>query len=108
MGYNKYINILTVQDFENSVFYSDDELRKVDREFTFLYLYSMGLRHVKILAHDKQLSFYFVRTDTEPLYSNLLSGKVLPIPDFHMLTQGIEVWRNALVTMKTMRSEQRD
>jgi len=108
MAYSKQPNVIIIQNFDPGVFFEENDMRKVDREFTFYYLFCMGLRQVKIVAEDGKLFFYFVRAEVEPLFSILLSGKPVPIPDFHELTKGIETWRNALVTLKTLRQEQRE
>lgn len=85
---------------ERASSFTDDKLRKLDKEDLVLACISFGAKHVKIVGYDRQIAFFFVEEEVKKIIEDMLSGKDMQV-NFHQVLRAQEIWRNAIVINKT-------
>ena len=79
-------------------------LQRFDNERMIISLLSMGLKHVRIEAEEKQISFLFVKQEINEFINKILSGDKIEV-ELSKVFEAYETWKAALLMMKIKRQE---
>jgi hypothetical protein len=81
-----------------------NDLRKLDKEDLVLAVLAHDVKPVKIVAIDRQVAFFFKNNDVDDIMMKMLANIPIPV-DFHKVARALELWRNAIITMKVKRDK---
>ena len=79
-------------------------LQRFDNERIIISLLSMGLKHVRIEAEERQISFLFVKPEIDEFINKILSGEPIQV-ELAKVFEAYETWKAALLMMKIKRQE---
>lgn len=77
---------------------------RIDKEDLALVILAHKIKPIKITASDRQIAFYFPKVEAEPIMKRMLANEPVMV-DFHLVMQAQEAWRNAIVSLKSLRSK---